>query len=1042
MTCKDSGLKVLREAPAAAESIDVVAVHGLGAHPDDSWCKNAGTAEEPRWRNWLIEDDMLPAVAPNARIMRYGYESQWFGKEAMQQSASIVADRLLRALKRKRKALLEAEQYPKEWPGIFSSTTGLVFFGTPFRGAEGMNQMEMLEAARREYHDDQVQPTVLEVLQPGNAYLQDLVDGFLKKLRGQANKIRVVCFFELKSSNVGRIVGKQDRIRFVVSQHAGCLDLSESTDKRSLSRTHFDMNKFEDAEEEDFEIVAEVIQSMVEASSELLRARSQYAGRHEVDFSLRGVPEIGRFVPRNAEMQQLEKILLNTQRAAGRRNVAAVHGLGGIGKTQLAVEFARKHKGSFSGVFWLDGSSETSVKQSLADTALRLPRDELTTEGAAVTDVNMAMRECLRWLSLPSNHNWLLIIDNVDRDYCDQGDLQAYNVKKYFPQADHGSILITSRLLGLGEFGAEVKVGTVGPEQARAILENNAGKRIEDAATVLDLLCGFPLALTQAGAYMREANVSASEYAQHYNQTWGRLMKKQERHPLESYGERSVLTTWTVSYEQVQRQSKAAAWLLKLWGYLDNGELWYELIAAGKGLAEETDLPRWLCELAEDKLEFGEAARLLCRYSLADATAESGSFSMHAVMHRWCGQLAEGQEQQELYHMAAELGGKKAWGEEHESTLNTANNLGLLYADLGLYKEAEKMYKQALNGKEKAWGEEHVSTLNTVNNLANLYKTIGRHKEAEKMYKQALNGKEKAWGEEHTSTLNTVNNLGLLFADLGQYEKAEALLGRALAGYKNIWGEEHTSTLETVNNLGLSYAGLGRYKEAEALLCRALEGFNEALGPEHASTLETVNNLGFLYADFGRHEKAEALLSRALEGFNKALGPEHLSTLETVSSLGKLYTQSGNYEKAKEMLEGALEGFEKVVGLEQISVYVPALDVMEVIATLCDSQGCVDDARMWFEKTLSGYEKVFGREDLRCQSLHAKLAALGGPEKDSKVKVQAAPVQEQVHNQNVAASHWQQLGSWSVGLGYAGLEHWECFKRHFSPNHEALDTLD
>jgi hypothetical protein len=75
-----------------------------------------------------------------------------------------------------------------------------------------MNQMEMLEAARREYHDDQVQPTALEVLQPGNAYLQDLVDGFLKKMRGQTNKTRVVCFFELKSSNVGRIVGKQDRI--------------------------------------------------------------------------------------------------------------------------------------------------------------------------------------------------------------------------------------------------------------------------------------------------------------------------------------------------------------------------------------------------------------------------------------------------------------------------------------------------------------------------------------------------------------------------------------------------------------------------------------------------------------------------------------------------------------------------------------------------------------------------------------------------------------------------------------------------------------
>jgi hypothetical protein len=123
VTNNDIGLKVLREAPAeAAQSIEyvylqyllaptdtrpssIVAIHGLGAHPDESWCANAGTRESPLWVNWLMEESMLPAVAPNARIMRYGYQSQWFGKEMMQQSVSTVAERLLRALKRTRKVL-------------------------------------------------------------------------------------------------------------------------------------------------------------------------------------------------------------------------------------------------------------------------------------------------------------------------------------------------------------------------------------------------------------------------------------------------------------------------------------------------------------------------------------------------------------------------------------------------------------------------------------------------------------------------------------------------------------------------------------------------------------------------------------------------------------------------------------------------------------------------------------------------------------------------------------------------------------------------
>ncbi|KAI1559240.1 NB-ARC domain containing protein [Pyrenophora tritici-repentis] len=622
--------------------------------------------------------------------MRYGYQSQWFGKEMMQQSVSTVAERLLRALKRTRKdvpfrplmfvahcfgglvvlkTLLEAEQYQKDWPGVFSSTTGLIFFGTPFRGAEGMNQMEMLEAARREYHEDQVLPTALEVLQPGNVYLREVVDSYLKKTRGQTNKIQIACFFELKSSNVGRIVGKEDRTRFVVSESSGCLDLSDATSKYSLSRTHFNMNKFAKASEEDFEIVADVVKDMAEGSPALLWARSQYHGKHKIEFSLRGVPIMSQFVARDVEMQALEKVLLDALPATTtailpatrrRRKVVVVHGLGGIGKTQLAVEFARKHHHQFSAVFWLDGSSEASLKQSFISIAQRLPRGELTADGAALlseaaVEADVAVRECQRWLSMPSNRQWLLLIDNVDRDHYDHNDPQAYNVQTYFPHADHGSILITSRLATLQRLGLGVKVGTVAAEQARAILENNAGRLVENANVVLKLLHGLPLALTQAGSYMRETNASALTYVKHYNRTWERLMESEARFPLEEYGDRSVLTTWTMSYRQVQQHSEEAACLLKLWGFLDSGEVWYELIAAGSDPAAEVDAPAWLLAVAEDELAFGEAMGLLSRYSLVEGIEGTDSHSMHAVLHRWCGYLGEDEERLKLGCLAAGL---------------------------------------------------------------------------------------------------------------------------------------------------------------------------------------------------------------------------------------------------------------------------------------------------------------------------------------------------------------------------------------------------
>ena len=132
-----------------------------------------------------------------------------------------------------------------------------------------------------------------------------------------------------------------------------------------------------------------------------------------------------------------------------------------------------------------------------------------------------------------------------------------------------------------------------------------------DAEVVLDLLHGLPLALTQAGSYMRETNASASTYTKHYSRTWERLMKSEARFPLEEYGDRSVLTTWIVSYQQVQRQSPDAAWLLKLWGFLDSGEVWYELIAPGTRLAANMDVPAWLLAVAEDELAYSDAMGLL-----------------------------------------------------------------------------------------------------------------------------------------------------------------------------------------------------------------------------------------------------------------------------------------------------------------------------------------------------------------------------------------------------------------------------------------------
>ncbi len=191
------------------------------------------------------------------------------------------------------------------------------------------------------------------------------------------------------------------------------------------------------------------------------------------------------FVPRNVEMTRLTQVLLPTSTDQIRRKVFIVHGLGGIGKTQLSVEFTRKHQRSYSAVFWVDGSTNERLRRSIADLASRLPQHQIS-EGSRTysqrgsANVGEVVEDVLKWLSQPLNDQWLLIFDNVDREFSDPSrDPEAFDVKEYFPTADQGSILITSRQMSLSQLGTDLKLEPVYKLQGSSILENSLGRSME-----------------------------------------------------------------------------------------------------------------------------------------------------------------------------------------------------------------------------------------------------------------------------------------------------------------------------------------------------------------------------------------------------------------------------------------------------------------------------------------------------------------------------------------------------------------------------------
>ncbi|KAF2818243.1 FabD/lysophospholipase-like protein [Ophiobolus disseminans] len=666
-------------------------------------------------------------------------------------------------------------------------------------------------------------------------------------------------------------------------------------------------------------------------------AGREYFGVYRTVFSLEGVPRARQFVDRPAEMAELERVFLPRRGQSQRQKTHVLRGLGGMGKTQLAVEFARRHHDRFSSVFWLDGRNEDTLKRSIAGHASRIPHDQISEvsrmyAGDSGADVDVVVKDVMAWLARPDNTAWLLIFDNVDREYKAQGDdPDAYNVKRYLSGADHGSVLVTTRLARLEQLGESQQLGKYKRKHDKA-----------ESEQLLALLDGLPLAIAQAGAYLQESGAGLPTYLSFYEQQWSALMESNHLAdaPLQDYPERSVWTTWAISYQAIRDKHEATANLLLLWLFLDNKDLWHGLFAAAcrRSTAAARMLSGWIGGIVGSELEFSRAMQLLRNYSLVEEAAETTSYATHPVVHQWARHSQGKHFAIELSRLAVVAVGwsvpasstrdystlqrrllphaqacsrqiakrEAGWGdgsdggkiedvdngEEQGTVLDAADLLGNLYADQGKLGKAEQMFERALRGKEEALGPTHTSTLDTVNNLGILYKDQGKLGEAEQMYERALRGKEEALGPTHTSTLDTVNNLGILYKDQGKLGKAEQMFERALRGKEEALGPTHTSTLDTVNNLGALYANQGKLGEAEQMYERALRGYQEALGDQvvqqYTPALNTMQNIGDLYAKRGETAKAQAMYARALARFDGLLGQSSDRSKKLSAKLGSL----------------------------------------------------------------------------------------------------------------------------------------------------------
>lgn len=242
--------------------------------------------------------------------------------------------------------------------------------------------------------------------------------------------------------------------------------------------------------------------------------------------------------------------------------------------------------------------------------------------------------------------------------------------------------------------------------------------------------------------------------------------------------------------------------------------------------------------------------------------------------------------------------------------------MGSVYINLGLFDEAEKLLREALEIRTQLVGEDDPATLTTASWLGKVLLEQDRYEEAIALETKTLAMRRRVLGDKHPSTLVSISNLAVQHRNTSKLDVAEPLYIEALAGQREVLGDEHHQTLLTINNLGALYHAQGRHEEARVLLEEAAETQDRVAGADHPQTLIAMNSLADLYYDMGQFDLAEPLNVAILERRKRVLGPDHVQTLWSMDRLAGVYAAQGRLEEAEPLHLAATEGLRSVHGPE------------------------------------------------------------------------------------------------------------------------------
>jgi len=654
----------------------------------------------------------------------------------------------------------------------------------------------------------------------------------------------------------------------------------------------------------------------------------------------------------------------------------AIHGLGGVGKTQLALEYAYRSVAEYDIVWWVRSEEPATLAADYASLAKAL---DLPEKGAA--DQLLITKAVKQWLE--QHPKWLLVFDNAK---------DRAEVRKYIPRGETGHVLITSRNANWRGTATPLDVKVLKRSESVDLLLKRTGYTDREAADALaDALGDLPLALEQAGAYMEAKGRSLPDYLKMFtdrkNELWDRAG------PPPEYQD-TVATTWNIAFDEIMQLSSPGADLLNLCAFLAPDDIPVELLNSGVQY-----LPESLVAVATDPLAFDDAVDPLRRYSLVEITAES--ISVHRLVQavtrnrldedelkKWAEAAVRIVDEAFPFdsndvgtwpvcsrlqpHALAAAGYAEALDVASDSTGRLLNQTGLYLKGRAQFAEAKEMHERALAIGETAYGPDHPQVAIYVINLGNVLRALGDLEAAKKMFERALVIDEATYGPYHPDVAIDVNNLGGVLKVLGDMEGAKKMFEQALAIGEAAYGPDHPQVAIYVNNLGSVLQDLGDLEGAKKMYERALVIDEATYGPDHPTVAIDVNNLGLVLKDLGDMEGAKKMYGRALAIGEAAYGPDHPQVAIYVNNLGDVLQDIGDPEAAKKMVERALAIDEAAYGPDHPKVAICVNNLGNVLKDLGDPEG----AKKMFERALGIFIKYLGEDHPNTVTVQNNLDSL------------------------------------------------------------------